>query len=81
MPHTSQCTCVPVPLLIDTSGSWKCSTKLRVPAGTLVHVIAGDTGDGTACVYFSGMSSPSGHAPIASVKPGPAGAAGAGPAC
>src|SRR5688572_883829 len=81
MPHTSQWTWVPVPLLIETSGSWKWSTKLRVPAGTLVHAIAGDTGDGTACVYFSGMSSPSGHAPMVSVNPGPAGAAGACAAC
>src|SRR5688572_17616469 len=79
MPHTSQCTWVAVVRLIDTSGSWKCRTKLRVPAGTFDHDIAGETGAVTACVYFSGMSSPSGQPEIVSVKPGAAGgAAGAG---
>ena len=33
-----------------------CSTKLRVPAGTLVHVSAGETGFVTACVYLSGRT-------------------------
>ena len=43
--------------------------------------MAGEIGAGTACVYFNGMSSPSGHPLMVRVNPGAAGAAGAGGAC
>ena len=59
-----------------TSGSRMFSTKLTVPAGTFVHVSAGDTCS-PACVYLSGITPPSGNAVVVSVRGGAAGAAGA----
>src|SRR5712691_10940070 len=54
-------------------------TKLIVPAGTLVHVIAGEVCFST-CVYFTGMSEPSAQAGMFIRNGGAAGAAGAAPA-
>src|SRR5688572_28213946 len=57
--QTSQCTWSLVVFCNATSGSWKCRTKLWVPAGALVHVRAGETGIGTAWVNLFGIIAPS----------------------
>jgi hypothetical protein len=43
-----------------------CKTKLTVFGGVLVHVNGGDTCS-PACVYFTGIGSPSGQAVVVSV--------------
>lgn len=57
------------------------TTNVTVPAGTLVHVSAGESCS-PACVYLMGITPPSGHAEVASVSGvGRGGAAGGVCAC
>src|SRR5262249_33902098 len=51
-------------------------TKLAVFAGTLVQSSLGETGFGSDCVYFAGISPPSAKAAVVIVSPGRAGAGG-----
>src|SRR5213593_4169669 len=61
--HTIQCGCVSVPRCTATSGSSMLTTKLSVPAGTLVHLSSGEVWS-PACVYFGGITPPSGQAVV-----------------
>jgi hypothetical protein len=54
--------------------------KLTVFSGTLVHASGGETGFGTAPVYFPGIRLPSANADVASAIPGFAGGLAAGAA-
>src|SRR5215211_2948733 len=63
--QTIQCGCVSVPRWIATSGSSMLTTKVCVPSGTFVHLSSGDTCS-PACVYFTGIWLPSGHAEVVS---------------
>src|ERR1043165_8680461 len=48
------------------------SANVIVPAGTLVHVNAGETAFGSAIVYFTGITPPSSNEVVVNVSPGPA---------
>jgi hypothetical protein len=67
--HTSQCTWSSVVLFRATSGSCMWRKKVTVPGGVLVQLRAGDTCS-PACVYFTGIGSPSGHAGVVRVIAG-----------
>src|SRR5215472_13536309 len=54
-----QCSTSSTPLRGATSGSCMIKAKLCVPGGVFSQESAGDTGDGEACVYLSGMTPPS----------------------
>src|ERR1700748_2201137 len=62
--HTIQCKLSSEVLFNARSTSCIQSTKLCVPAGTLVQLRSGDVDSGFNCVYLSGITVPSANAVV-----------------